>query len=372
MPKHRSSIKKVLFSGAMFFALFSANPVSAEPFSYETGRSLGMGGACVAIADDHQALYCNPAGLALQKQSSYSVLNVSAERNDGYDNVSSNIDKLSDTDTPAARSTNFNALMQIMGEKSYQAWNAMAYYLGSTGFGIGAIHRESEFIAVENPASPKVVSKIYKDTILSGSIARDFGEAQILFKDRAMGWWGATLKFASRKTGEHSFYARDFSALTSELLQDTDRTGTALDFDLGALWQLNNSWQTSIGIFAGNILSSDYSAEAGTMKRQFAIGTSIKPLTGPPERNEKLILAVDYWETGDDRTGLSKVRAGMQIRLSKNLHLMAGLRGGYPTAGLALAWNDLKIQAATYGEEIGQRPGEREDRRTSASFNLEF
>lgn len=372
MPDKRLSLQTFVCSGVLFICLAVSPVLNAKPLTYETSRSLGMGGACVAIADDHQALYVNPAGLALQKKSSYSILNLTAERNDGYDKVSSNIDKLTDSDTPAARSANFNNLMQIMGDKGYQAWSAMAYYLGSTGFGIGAWHRESEFMAVENPASPKVISNVYKDTVLSGSIARDFGEAQILFKDRATGWWGATMKIASRKVGEHSFYARDFSALTPGILKDTDRTGTALDFDLGALWQLNNAWQTSLGIFAGNILSSDYSEEAGTMKRQFAIGTSIKPLTGPPERNEKLLLAVDYWETGEDTAGLAKLRAGMQIRLSKNLQLMAGLRGGYPTAGFAITWNDLRFQAATYGEEIGQRPGEREDRRTSASFNLEF
>lgn len=346
--------------------------LAAAPVSYESSRTLAMGGACVAIADDHQAMFSNPAGLALNKKSAYSLLNATAVRNDDYDHVSSNIDKLNDNDTPAGRANNFNSLMSIMGETGYQAWSAMAYYLGSTGFGVNVYHRQSELFAVENPASPRVTSNIYQDTVLSGSIARDFGEAQVLFKDRATGWWGATMKFATRKTGEHHFFARDFAALTPEILKDADRTGMALDFDLGALWQLNNPWQTSIGMFVGNILSSDYSEEAGTMKRQFAIGTSIKPLTGPPERNEKLLLAADYWETGDDRTALTKIRLGMQIRLSSYLQLLAGLRGGYPTAGLAVSWHDLRVQVSTYGEELGQRPGEREDRRTAVTFNLEF
>jgi hypothetical protein len=371
MRKHYS--KNAFLALAAMLAFVAVNgPLAANPSKYESSRALGMGGATVAVADDHQALFCNPAGLALQKQSSYSLINVSAERNDGYDNVSNHIDKLSDKDTPAARSGNFSNLAAIMGEKGYQAWSTMAYYLGATGFGISAIHRESEFYAVENPASPRVNSRIYQDTVLSGSIARDFGETQMLFKDRASGWWGATLKFATRRTGEHTFYARDFAALTPEILADADRTGTAVDFDLGALWQLNNAWQTSIGMFAGNILGSDYSEEAGTMKRQFAIGTSIKPLAGPPERNEKLLLAADYWETGDDRTGLAKVRLGMQLRLSKYLQILAGLRSGYVTGGLAIGWHDLRINIASYGEETGQRPGEREDRRTSVTFNLEF
>lgn len=372
MTRSRATTSTRFLKSLFTAVLLGATTLSAAPVTYESSRALAMGGACVAVADDHQAMFSNPAGLALQKKSAYSLINLSAERNDGYDKVSNNIDKLVDSDTPAGRANNFNSLMQIMGEKGYQAWSTMAYYLGSTGFGINAYHRESEFFTVENPASPRVTSNIYKDTILSGSIARDFGEAQVLFKDRATGWWGATMKFATRKTGEHVFYARDFAALTPETLKDANLTGTALDFDLGALWQLNNPWQSSIGLFVGNVLSSDYSEEAGTMKRQFAVGTSIKPLTGPPERNEKLVLAADYWENGDDRTSLTKIRLGMQLRLSRYIQLLAGLRGGYPTAGLAVTWNDLRIQAATYGEEVGQRPGEREDRRTAVTFNLEF
>ncbi len=352
----------------------STGPCQAwdRPLTYENSRSLGMGGTSVAIADDEQALFCNPAGLGKRTSSAYSVLCANVDRSEDYDNVSDHIDRLTDSDTSATRSANFNNLMSIMGQTGYQSWSTTAYYLGGTGFGVAASYRESENFSVDNPSNPVVKSRVDKDTVFSGSFARGYGESQILFKDRATGWWGGTLKIASRKTADHDFYARDFAALTPDVLKDTERTGLAMDFDLGALWQLNNPWQTSFGIFAGNLLNSNFSEEAGTMKRQFAVGVSIKPLTGTPERNEKLLLAADYWETGEDLTGLANLRLGMQIRIARYLHLLAGLRGGYPTGGFAFAWHDLKIQASTYGQEIGQRPGDREDRRTSISANLEF
>lgn len=366
-------LKAALFAGTCLL-LAAAAPVTASdsPLIYETSRSLGMGGTSVAIADDQQALFSNPAGLGMRTTSAYSVLNAFAERNDDYDTVSNHIDSLTDSDTAGGRTGNYNNLMEIMGKTGHQAWSTMGYYLGGTGFGMAAYYREAETFSVENPSSPVVNSRVDKDTVLSGSFARTYNESQILFKDRATGWWGGTLKFATRKTTDQTFYARDFAALTPSVLKDTDRTGVTLDCDLGGLWQLNNPWRTTIGIFAGNLLSSEFSEEAGTLKRQFAIGTSIKPLTGPPERNEKLLLAADYWETGDNRNGLAKVRLGMQLRLSKYIQLLTGLRSGYPTAGLAFAWHDLKIQASTYGEELGQRPGDREDRRTSVTATLEF
>ena len=362
------SLCGLLLLGMTAGQIFAAD----RPLSYETSRSLGMGGTSVAIADDQQALFCNPAGLGKRINSAYSLLSATVDRSEDYDNLNDRIDRLSNADTPATRSTNFNNLMSAMGQTGYQSWSSMGYYLGSTGFGVAALYRESENFSVENPSSPLVKSRIDKDTVFSGSLARGYNESQILFKDRATGWWGGTLKIASRKTADHVFYARDFAALTPEALKDTERTGVAMDFDLGALWQLNNPWQTTFGIFAANLLGSDFSEEAGSLKRQFAVGVSLKPLTGPAERNEKLLLAADYWETGEDPAGLAKLRLGMQIRLSRHLQLLAGLRGGYPTGGLAFAWHDVKIQAATYGEEIGQRPGDREDRRTSVSANLEF
>ncbi|OGK08016.1 MAG: hypothetical protein A2W80_15660 [Candidatus Riflebacteria bacterium GWC2_50_8] len=368
--KNTNTIKSLL---AFTFACLTALPVSASSqFVYESARTLGMGGTSVAIANDHQALFTNPAGLGLQQKSAYSVINAQGTQSEHYSKVNGRIKQLNDADTAASRTSNYNNLMEIMGKTGYQAWTAMGYYLGGTGFGMAAYYNDSEMFAVENPANPVVKSEVYQDTVLSGSIARGFNETQMLFKDRTIGWWGATMKVATRKTTEQSYYARDFAALTPGALKDTDRSGATLDFDLGALWQLNNPWQTSLGLFVGNVLSTDYSEEAGTLERQFAIGTSIKPLTGTPERNEKLVLAADYWENGDDKTALTKLRLGMQVELAEGLHLLCGMRGGYPTAGFALSWYALRLQAATYGEELGQRPGEKEDRRYTASINLEF
>jgi hypothetical protein len=64
-----------------------------------------------------------------------------------------------------------------------------------------------------------------------------------------------------------------------------------MDFDVGRLWQLNNPFNPTIGFFVGNILGSKFSSDAGKLERQFAIGGSIRPLTGDAERNKKIVLA---------------------------------------------------------------------------------
>lgn len=345
---------------------------AARPISYESPRSLAMGGAFVAIADDHQAMFSNPAGLGLNQKKAFSVINSTFIVNDDYETVNSRINRLTDAELPASRSQNYSTLLEAMGKVGHRNWSNLAYYLGSTGFAAALYYNEKETYSVSNPVSPVLESQVDKDTVLMGSVARPFDEAQVLFKDRATGWWGTTVKFASRNSTTTSYGAKDFSALTADAVKDANLTGATLDFDLGALWQLNNPLNPSLGFMVGNVLGSEFSSEVGSLRRHYAAGISIKPLSGPPERNERLIFALDYWDDGRDTSSFNKVRLGSQLRVSDHIHLLAGLRSGYLTGGFTLAWRDLHLQAATYSEELGKRPGDKEDRRYTASLNLEF
>lgn len=345
---------------------------AARPISYESPRSLAMGGAFVAVADDHQAMFSNPAGLGLNQKKAFSVINSTFIINDDYESINSRIDRLSDAELPASRNENYSALLEAMGKVGHRNWSNLAYYLGSEGFAAALYYNEKETYSVSNPVSPVLESQVDKDTVLMGSVARSFNEAQVLFKDRAMGWWGTTIKFASRNSASTRYGVKDFSALTAEAVKDANLTGATLDFDLGALWQLNNPLNTSLGLMVGNVLGSEFSSEVGSLNRHYAAGISIKPLTGPPERNERLVFALDYWDDGADTSFFNKVRLGSQLRVSDHIHLLAGLRSGYLTGGFALAWRDLRLQAATYSEELGKRPGDKEDRRYTASLNLQF
>ena len=350
-------------------------PVSAKygrSISYESPKTLAMGGVAVAISDDHQALFSNPAGLGKRTQKAYGVLNVTGLRNNDYDSVDSAFAALSNKDTPGARISNNTNLLNAMGKIGFQTISNLSYYLGGNGFGMGVFYQQIEELSVENPINPTVRSRINKDLMLSGSIARSFNERQNMFRDRAAGWWGSTIKIASKKSADKTFYARDFSALTESVLKDTDQSGVALDIDLGALWQINNPWEPSFGIFVGNLIESEFSPEIGSAKRQYAAGFSIKPLSGPPERNDKLILAADYWDTGKDGSFLTKLRFGMNAKLSEWFSFQAGIRAGYLTGGFSADWNDARIELATYAEELGKRPGDKEDRRYAASLAFEF
>jgi hypothetical protein len=344
----------------------------ASSVVYETARSLAMGGASVAVADDQQALFSNPAGIGMQSEKSYSFLNGFVAKNDDYDEVDDKISVLNSADNAGSRNTNLANMRQIVGKTGWQSFSNLAYYIGAQGFAMAAYYRETENFAVKNPVSPYLMAEIEKDTLLSGSIARPFNEPHNLFSDRATGWWGATMKFVSRKAADKTYYARDFAALDSAIVKNANLSGATLDFDVGALWQLNNPWKPTIGVFAGNLLSSEFSSEIGNLKRQFAFGASFRPLTGPPERNEKLLLALDYRDEGNDKAAMTKIRMGLEARITSNLYVQTGIRSGYLTGGASLRWQDWRFQFATYAEELGKNPGDDEDRRYAVSADWKF
>ena len=359
-------------------ALFSLQAISAvsasQPGSYDNARSLGMGGVSVAIADDYSALYRNPAGLALQKKTEYAIIAPTFSRNSDFGSVTEHIDALSDADTAATRNSNMRHLGSIMGKIGFQGWSNSAYYINEGGFGVSVKYDDWQMYSVENPTNPRVKSSVYKDTTVTGSFARAFDEDEHhnIFKDKATGWWGASVKVASRKMTESTYTARDFSALTSSAVRDTDKSGMAFDCDLGAMWQLTNPIRPTIGVFVGNILASKFSDEAGSYRRHYSVGASIKPLPGDEQRAEKLVLACEYYDDGAHVNGLNKIRLGAKYQLFDGCHLLCGVKGGYLTGGIDFSFKDVSIAASTYAEELGARPGDREDRRYAVDASLRF
>jgi hypothetical protein len=342
------------------------------PLLYQSPRSLGMGGVCVAISEHEQALFTNPAALGLRESKGYSLITPLWAESRDFDTLNSTVGALSDADTATSRQHNMSQLMSSMGKTGFRQRSNAMYYAGEGGFGLSAYYMDTESYFVENPVNPVVGSHVNKDFVFSASIARSLTDDPQLFKDKTNSWLGASLKVATRKRGVTSYYARDFSALNPSLLKETDSSGTALDLDFGGLWQLNNPLRPTIGFFVGNLFASRFSADAGRLERQFGVGASVKPLTGDYERNDRITLAAEYFDDGGRGSFFTRLRLGGELKVAKGAHLSAGLRSGYPTFGVSFDWRDVRLQFAQYSEELGRRPGDSEDRRYIIGGALEF
>ncbi len=343
----------------------------AHPLTYETPRSQGMGGAFVAVADDQQALFSNPAGLGQITDKSYAVLDATAEINQDMRRVEDKTDGLSDADTPEARASNNRVLSDVMGQQSRLVASNLAYYLGSTGFGAGFLYQTIAQIGIERPTNPRIRAKADVDAVLTGAVARPIG-SRVVFGDSATGHWGLGMKFLSRRSLDREYDARDFAALSEDDLRNDALKGAAFDLDGGVLYKLANPWNQTVGLSVSNVFESEIDSRIGRLPRRVDVGTAIRPLSGSPERSRKLLLAADLADITSDGTLFSKLRLGMEARMRTWLTLRGGLRGGYLSAGATAKFREARFEFATYSEELGERPGDREDRRYSVSMAVDF
>lgn len=362
------------FPLCLLFSLFSGTVFAGEahPLNYETPRSQGMGGAFVAVADDQQALFSNPAGLGQITDKSYAILDAAVEANQDMRRVENKTDGLSDADTPEARAENNRVLSEVMGQQSRVAASNLAYYLGGTGFGAGFLYQSVAQIGVERPTNPRIRAKADIDTVLVGAIARPIPGNRLLFSDSSTGHWGLGMKFLSRRALDRAYDARDFASLSEDDLRDDALKGAALDIDGGVLYRLSNPWNQSVGLSVSNLFESEIDSRIGRLPRRVDIGTAIRPLSGSAERSRKLLLAADLADITSDGTFFSKLRLGMEARMRTWLTLRGGMRGGYLSAGATAKFREARFEFATYSEELGPRPGDREDRRYSLSMAVDF
>lgn len=357
----------VLMLGSVAVSAFNS-----PPLEYETVRTRGMGGCSVALADDQQALYANPAGLFQIRENVFAVADVAAELNQDFRRVENKTDGLSNQDNPETRASNNALLRDVMGQQARLQASNFAYYLGEKGFGAGFLYQATTGIGVKNPANPRIRAQGTVDSVLSGSISRQIPGVKNLFQDKALGWWGGSLKFISRRYIDREYDPRDFASLSESDLRDAQFKGSGMDFDAGTFWQLDNDFQQSIGLTVRNVLETELDPLVGRLQRQFCLGTAIRPLTGNPERKQKLVLAADLWDFTADGALLNHVRLGVEGKPRPWLTLRGGVRAGYLSAGCTLRFRVARFDFATYSEELGARPGDREDRRYSGELSLDF
>ena len=85
-----------------------------------------------------------------------------------------------------------------------------------------------------------------------------------------------------------------------------------------------------------------------------------------------MTLAGDYrYALNSDIDDGRKLNAGLEISLPL-LDLRGGVHQGYLTYGVGLNLGLFKINAASYGVELGAKAGQSEDRRFSANVIFEF
>ena len=370
--------------------------MSSQAFIYKDPRVMGRGGADVAIGGYSTAIFSNPAGIIKIKKShgiEAELLGITATTSE---NTQKFADDLKDSNSSQVINTvkkysgdAFNVDVSNYTSFSYHAQNDIAYT-----FGLLAGVDENIIPHANSGANGilEVHGRMYGGLFLASAKRYD-GLSSNLLNGLFNGALtvGVTAKYIRQQSHEAGLDTGEVLQHKDDIVkyvQDNyavDNAGFAVD--VGALYEFaNKTWHPALGLSVMNIGTLDFNTY-GSQPLCANIGASISPEISWSNslkfdvdyvdifnsqqarvRNYNPYRSQDQYDNADiGYDVMNHLRAGASLGLLDNSWFMAtlnaGLYKGAYTAGLDMQLAVLKLQVATYQEQLGSELGQLEDRR---------
>ncbi|MCX6127562.1 MAG: hypothetical protein NTX25_00690 [Proteobacteria bacterium] len=366
-------MRRHLFVSAGFgILLMTTQNVQAkdhEKWTHFGLRPMAMGNAYVAVADDFNALFYNPAGLARIKEWDGEFLNPALDSSAKLGSLAKDAqDKLKD----GSVSSTLDLIESNTGEN---------YHFGQTltphlifphfGFGIGeelsatmVFHRD---ISVNFDAGLRL--------IIPFSYAMNFLDDKLSL--------GATLKGRARAGVDREFSMEDIESFNTsstdtnkKQIDDYVLSGVGYGADLGMLFTPTKVMEPTLGMsitdFGGTPYKSMNIAGKSLGKPpaelpSVNVGFSLKPI----QRDRLYVLSsIDMHSINQPYSFSKKLSLGTELGYGSIIKLQAGLYQGYLTAGFQFDVGLINLRFTTYSEELGAVAGYKEDRRYALQIKL--
>ena len=397
-------MKKIIALLAALFVMFSLSaevtlaPVDGGAFAKAASstnvtdiRALGMGGAGVAVADNYQSIWINPAGLANKKVqfslpsfglSLYSPLAISKD-----------IEDLEAVDADVLVNGVLNSLTTGYG-KVLDADAQVSFSAG--GFGIGVNVKDTIYSYVPKTSTGGVSSKFFNSTsanvvlgfgfsIPIGSVSIDLGVSggisSLMYTD---------LVDAQLATG--ILGADDPEAAVSDLISGLPvaygyaipinagvNVNLPLGFKIGAVARnINGSYKMSQAANIEALEESDEELESFeisvpmTIDAGFAWDISLLGGFLHPIIAADVVDVVGLIKSNDFSQSnlVSHLKAGLEVKGLWIADARIGLDRGYWTAGVGLDLAILRLEAAYYWQEMGAYQGDKPQDALTIKMNL--
>ncbi|MEW6380485.1 MAG: hypothetical protein AB1611_12885 [bacterium] len=341
--------------------LLAAGSVQAKemPSFWKGVRPLGMGGAFTAIADDHNALFCNPAGLDKVPHWSFAVLNPMIEIGENGQELYEDIQ-----DTDFDKTEEVTALLRKhMGEHQHVRTSLFPHFV-KRHFGFGVLGQGAIDAEINNPQYPEVDAGALVD--VAGVGGAGFGFLQ----DHALRV-GITAKYIQRQRLQETYTpAQIASDDFDQRIEDDTLDGSGIGFDLGTLYTFPVFLKPSVALVIQNLGGTSL-GDAGQIPQQINLGTGLNYEKGIISVNAGLDLMDITKNVNDDEHDLfRRLHMGAESWIANRLALRLGLYQGYASIGIGLNLWVLKLDYANYAEEIGAYAGQRADRRHVVQLSL--
>ena len=354
---------KRLLIFTVVLSLFSTNNIFAGEYSYSYKgiRPMGMGGAFVAVSNDANALFYNPAGLADITEKRISLLNLAAETSpDGYDMFSDALDVDFDS---AAETGSF--LQNYIGEYSHVGLSLFPYY-AKPGLAFALIGNGTFNLQARDRQSPKLLVDSVQDAGAAVGYAHTFFDDNLLV--------GASVKYIMRESLDEEYTVLDITTDDFEdRLEDDYEDGQGALLDLGIIYKFRDvqigtrNIDFQVGLSANNLIDNDM-GDARDIEDHIDLGLALN--------FDKWIFAFDYVDlfsqVGDDDDPGKRIRLGAEFAYKPFLFFRFGLYQGYMTFGIGLETKNIQFDVLTYAEEVGTYSGQRDDRRYMLRLGFGF
>lgn len=361
------------------FAILSTTGFAQEKKWTHYGlRPLAMGNAYVAVADDYNALFYNPAGLARLKEWDGEFLNPSVEVS------KKTMDFVQDAqDLASGSSSSTQATMDLIeknaGESQHFAIGLTPHLIFKNfGFGIGL---ELLDATMQFHRYPSVQVDVGPRAIIPFSFAFNALEDRLSFgfsvKARVLG--GIHHEFSIQDLD--AFKKQDKSATgtsTGPKLEDYVEGGVGYGADVGLLFTPIKTMEPTIGVSLTDVGGTSYKkldvGESSTSAPDpelpsLNVGISLKPLQAG---RMYLLTSMDMHSINQPYSFSKKFNMGTELGLGDLFKIQAGLHQGYLSGGFQFDVGLINLRLISYAEEIGSIAGQVPDRRYAAQVKILF
>lgn len=326
---------------------------------FNNSRTVGMGGAKIAVNSDDTSLFRNPSTLGSFRDAYIMALDPEIE-------FSQNLQ------------TKFSsALTDIKKVEESLRTDRDTYYYGKLqvtptftlrNFSFGLIYK-NEISALMNAAGTEM------DTIYHSDVGALLGFNYSLWEGRIK--FGVTGKYINRIEVDNP----QLDVTGSLDMDDIASEGTATGADVALTFQAPVKYFPTLAVVAHDVGNMKFRTaglrlstvnEPLEVKQTIDVGVSLSPIFSNTARG---IFALEYRDVANAREEdfvEKRIHIGSEFVWRDVLYLRLGFNQGYWTAGFEISGERFSWQLATYGEEVGIKAAPREDRRYSMRLGARF
>lgn len=339
------------------------------PYSYRSGYYLGRGDTGIAVADDEEAVFYNPAGLAVGKGIFKRIIllspyvEVSKDTRDVVREIT-----LQDSD-PTETLRHHEGKPQHVGVANFSGVILRKVAIGIYGYSTSTIllfkdHEQGAFETIDAHSRT--------DLGLTFSLAHQLGKSNF--------YAGTTLKYIKRTEATIYANATDTSQV-SKMSENNSlaMTGTGTGADVGLMYRSNTRTELALGLTINDVGGIQFIPEKSTdlpknerplkdNKQTINLGLAIVPGT----KISKFKILADYRDilNSYDMSSFKKLHIGGELTVLDIVGMTGGLNQGYPSFGLYLDTRVVRFDIGAYGEEQGKYAGSRPDTRIFMKLSM--